>query len=194
MRGQRFLFLYRSRLIRIIPARAGPTESRYSRRCRVADHPRSCGANLRGSGNGWAWCGSSPLVRGQLDDSSAYIYTLRIIPARAGPTPFLRPRPGFMPDHPRSCGANFLQFGNDGFDFGSSPLVRGQHDFLNGRTIVQRIIPARAGPTFARLWKIAALPDHPRSCGANVSVSICHCYSPGSSPLVRGQRFRLPCF
>ena len=72
---------------------------------------------------------------------------LRIIPARAGPTTTFKPTRRATPDHPRSCGANFLQFGNDGFDFGSSPLVRGQRAASPCTRAWPRIIPARAGPT-----------------------------------------------
>ena len=50
-----------------------------------------------------------------------------------------------------------------------------------------RIIPARAGPTWARIHWPPREPDHPRSCGANTDCgSHIACYD-GSSPLVRGQ-------
>ena len=97
-----------TRTPRIIPARAGPTPaSRWSWR-KPADHPRSCGANLRLTGNRSTLDGSSPLVRGQLHETYVILAETRIIPARAGPTPLMRPASMRSTDHPRSCGANSL--------------------------------------------------------------------------------------
>ena len=112
----------------------------------------------------------------------------RIIPARAGPTvhhhtPFYK-----RTDHPRSCGANKPLPPRKTSRRGSSPLVRGQPVIQRINVDFPRIIPARAGPTHLYGPIIGAIPDHPRSCGANImrpSLSILFC---GSSPLVRGQR------
>ena len=114
-------------LLRIIPARAGPTGSRLT-----------C----------WgAACGSSPLVRGQRNRGPDVRGHGRIIPARAGPTGSVFNRFMLPPDHPRSCGANVdarrLLTGWNG----SSPLVRGQRDQRDSEKRLERIIPARAGPT-----------------------------------------------
>ena len=135
--------------LRIIPARAGPTDCLVLVISRVTDHPRSCGANITRLYLAPYAHGSSPLVRGQLPSDETTAKTLRIIPARAGPT-----TPGLaiastIPDHPRSCGANhdeafFCVLGD-----GSSPLVRGQPARESGSRPASRIIPARAGPTHA---------------------------------------------
>ena len=126
-------------------------------------------------------------MRGQPYTSPQVPEFSRIIPARAGPTPFLRPRPGFMPDHPRSCGAN-TELHDSGLPAaGSSPLVRGQHHFGRADHCTQRIIPARAGPTIAEVVPVVEGPDHPRSCGANHIASTFSSIGSGSSPLVRGQ-------
>ena len=53
----------------------------------LADHPRSCGANLSGDGSDTIGDGSSPLVRGQQSVEQCRRRAGRIIPARAGPTP-----------------------------------------------------------------------------------------------------------
>ena len=91
--------------------------------------------------------GSSPLVRGQLDDLLCLIVGNRIIPARAGPTDPPARDEGEFADHPRSCGANMRFPLSRTSRSGSSPLVRGQQWFDEfGREII-RIIPARAGPT-----------------------------------------------
>ena len=91
--------------------------------------------------------GSSPLVRGQLGRLTQIDETLRIIPARAGPTPNITLYSCDRPDHPRSCGANRVAGRNRGRVVGSSPLVRGQRNAVNLNALNTRIIPARAGPT-----------------------------------------------
>ena len=126
-------------------------------------------------------------MRGQRNRLASQRVCGRIIPARAGPTIAVVARGYPTADHPRSCGANFVHVHMDSLQHGSSPLVRGQLGFAIISPIRIRIIPARAGPTLYLEIQGCFLTDHPRSCGANVSVSVCHCYSPGSSPLVRGQ-------
>ena len=71
---------------------------------------------------------------------------------------------------------------------GSSPRVRGKR---LGRTwgggYVQRIIPARAGQTRTTAAPPHPGADHPRACGANVSVFLDRRGVGGSSPRVRGK-------
>ena len=138
-----FLFL------RIIPARAGPTDSFGRVFLSFADHPRSCGANSSSSRTTPPNCGSSPLVRGQRDDTVRPVLGVRIIPARAGPT-----SPKIVSYDPPD---------------GSSPLVRGQPVRIARRFNATRIIPARAGPTLPVTALSRGSADHPRSCGANQS-------------------------
>ena len=173
---------------RIIPARAGPTTVDLLDARGKADHPRSCGANRHDQIVGILHGGSSPLVRGQHTPYIIGVNKKRIIPARAGPTARRAGESKEQADHPRSCGANFLQFGNDGFDLGSSPLVRGQQTFITRNLPVRRIIPARAGPTRWGRSRGRGTADHPRSCGANRPSSTASLSPLGSSPLVRGQR------
>ena len=152
---------------RIIPARAGPTRDFSATECPGTDHPRSCGANAVCDIGCKLCCGSSPLVRGQLNVFLGFFHQLRIIPARAGPTEFDDTDEIVCPDHPRSCGANARHCFRVFFTLGSSPLVRGQRHVTLKRFERVRIIPARAGPT--RDFSATECPgtDHPRSCGAN---------------------------
>ena len=174
-------------LVRIIPARAGPTFAADSFREIAPDHPRSCGANLSGDGSDTIGDGSSPLVRGQLDHDGPILATLRIIPARAGPTmPCVR-RVFEVADHPRSCGANVAHRVSGCRNRGSSPLVRGQPCTAPTPTPNIRIIPARAGPTERYASFAGTATDHPRSCGANLLFPSDRSTDIGSSPLVRGQ-------
>ena len=126
VRGQPVCTSSRIGVRRIIPARAGPTIAAIPQSVRDADHPRSCGANILSLSPLAAHIGSSPLVRGQHAVRGKHRLPGRIIPARAGPTSHRRKSASMLPDHPRSCGANF------------NSLVS---------LLPARIIPARAGPT-----------------------------------------------
>ena len=97
-----------------------------NKRLVLLDHPRSCGANDSLYHRLDFAHGSSPLVRGQRRGRTLAVHGERIIPARAGPTqPFILFH-FFVPDHPRSCGANELILVPHTSRAGSSPLVRGQ--------------------------------------------------------------------
>ena len=169
VRGQLTVFRVMEAIRRIIPARAGPTRPPPRRSCPLPDHPRSCGANLRGL----RWIvrvgGSSPLVRGQPLPYSQSPFALRIIPARAGPTTLMLDAATQWTDHPRSCGANATDTEFWLCLCGSSPLVRGQRIVPAALAWPLRIIPARAGPTEFPRRPCSRAPDHPRSCGANCS-------------------------
>ena len=130
--------------------------------------------------------GSSPLARGLLNVPVVPLQVYRIIPARAGFTPWMIRGFCRRSDHPRSRGV-YTYFHNLGFDgIGSSPLARGLR-----RTGLQlldqtRIIPARAGFTRILVLRRGRLPDHPRSRGVYVSTSTRCTTMSGSSPLARG--------
>ena len=50
-------------------------------------------------------------------------------------------------------------------NFGSSPLARGLHIFINCLEMMGRIIPARAGFTPLKMHSQNVSKDHPRSRG-----------------------------
>ena len=196
------------KLLRIIPARAGPTLRHVSVRIFAPDHPRACGANADDLAVGLRVGGSSPRVRGQRRDGERYSRScrissprvrgqrlearaggrlLRIIPARAGPTVCPSRRARWPPDHPRACGANAVDVSFDLGEVGSSPRVRGQRVSAVGDRAGPRIIPARAGPTVVIQLNHRQCADHPRACGANAGACGCLTVSLGSSPRVRGQ-------
>ena len=171
VRGQQVLGFVPPGRVRIIPARAGPTQVLRITTHPMADHPRSCGANRVSQHSCSAKLGSSPLVRGQLVRLVMILTVVRIIPARAGPTPGAvveewcdsdHPRScganlhmqriiSVSGDHPRSCGANSVKQLLNRKATGSSPLVRGQRLRHGVQRPDRRIIPARAGPTFFRI-------------------------------------------
>ena len=172
---------------RIIPARAGQTAYNSRPLSFWADHPRACGANQRPPDLTGGVTGSSPRVRGKLDDGLIAHLGGRIIPARAGQTYGYRDAIRQYPDHPRACGANAPQLLVDTVQAGSSPRVRGKLFFTIGSLSACRIIPARAGQTYGYRDAIRQCPDHPRACGANDTAGITSIDIHGSSPRVRGK-------
>ena len=70
---------------------------------------------------------------------------------------------------------------------GSSPRVRGKRTWPRSRWARSRIIPARAGQTLTSRTGDAKGPDHPRACGANISLQMSRTMPHGSSPRVRGK-------
>ena len=147
VRGQLSVEFSTQGRLRIIPARAGPTCSSILYAVTTSDHPRSCGANCPTGRHTLPAAGSSPLVRGQREVNGALPANFRIIPARAGPTPFFITDVRAEADHPRSCGANDVFHAGFQHVCGSSPLVRGQLLQNSAPCKQRRIIPARAGPT-----------------------------------------------
>ena len=112
---------------RIIPARAGFTESVPLAALAGRDHPRSRGVYVWSGIKGIAARGSSPLARGLRPGHAPSSVPTRIIPARAGFTP--------------SC------CGTRSTPPGSSPLARGLLGMTRSTAAEQGIIPARAGFT-----------------------------------------------
>ena len=171
---------------RIIPARAGFTPSGPTPVSSGPDHPRSRGVYrnplvepvLRG--------GSSPLARGLPPQPNPTQSRGRVIPARAGFTPFFPARAGFRPGHPRSRGVYVLIFEPGVQDRGSSPLARGLRTRLSPRPMTVGIIPARAGFTGPMRSPRCAVRDHPRSRGVYGAGYPFDRMVSGSSPLARG--------
>ena len=91
-------------------------------------------------------------------------------------------------DHPRSRGV-YAGVGSGGRGrSGSSPLARGLHIVREAIRDWARIIPARAGFTFAARFPSGTGGDHPRSRGGYAHHIDRLSRSSGSSPLARGLR------
>ena len=155
---------------RIIPARAGFTDHCAQQAEEDRDHPRSRGVYVASAWKCAVITGSSPLARGLRFRDIIADGRNGIIPARAGFTDphdyaiaedlgssplarglhVMRERPlPYGGDHPRSRGVyewwGLLRAGI----FGSSPLARGLRGLAGRLRKCFRIIPARAGFTFA---------------------------------------------
>ena len=132
--------------------------------------------------------GSSPLARGLLSSVAGVVIDDRIIPARAGFTSSTRRRRTGASDHPRSRGVYIAIATRWHEDDGSSPLARGLPSQLPSQVSFLRIIPARAGFTWAGTWVTRSSADHPRSRGVYPAPASLRILLRGSSPLARGLR------
>ena len=174
----------------IIPARAGFTPPPSRRGSSTSDHPRSRGVYTLSAASRGAGGGSSPLARGLRLRLRGGAAVRRIIPARAGFTPFQPRVAGQVEDHPRSRGVYRATGSSSRRRSGSSPLARGlRTSEASGRTSA-RIIPARAGFTPVRPRPARRTRDHPRSRGVYIAALVAGLTWFGSSPLARGLRGR----
>ena len=171
---------------RIIPARAGFTQTSQPPLRRGGDHPRSRGVYSIRSNRTITPGGSSPLARGLLGRSSLDDVRHRIIPARAGFTPIAWPKSGSPRDHPRSRGV-YAQNTTRSIGYGgSSPLARGLPPRPTAPGSSGGIIPARAGFTVGLSRLRSLRSDHPRSRGVYNEWEPSRDAALGSSPLARG--------
>ena len=156
------------RRARFIPACAG-NAPRGCRTCpQVAVHPRVCGERIFSGTCPPRGNGSSPRVRGTLQQRTRSLEAIWFIPACAGNA--LARAHGFpgQPVHPRVCGERvchglFLRRHD-----GSSPRVRGTLPAIDPVGRRPRFIPACAGnaPTDDLDRRQATV--HPRVCGERV--------------------------
>ena len=133
----------------LIPARAGKTTSPTAASTSAWAHPRACGENSTASATSRCWSGSSPRVRGKRGDQGPPAGGGGLIPARAGKTSAFRSASPPLPAHPRACGENEWKNGGGQIRTGSSPRVRGKRRRSLLRSLLLRLIPARAGKTSA---------------------------------------------
>ena len=130
--------------------------------------------------------GSSPRMRGALNQPADCPADAGIIPAYAGSTR-KHPRRRFrVRDHPRVCGEHVLAEQIGGFNLGSSPRMRGARDADRGGLGGRGIIPAYAGSTIWAARRRATSRDHPRVCGEHHVKRRRPCPRAGSSPRMRG--------
>ena len=152
---------------RLIPARAGKTVRRWASGTATRAHPRACGENLLLLDMTIISMGSSPRVRGKLDEDPRDPKGRGLIPARAEKTSGRAGTSPGAPAHPRACGENILDKHTGWHAEGSSPRVRGKHPEGHGEGPAVRLIPARAGKTGRGPPCSGAAPAHPRACGEN---------------------------
>ncbi len=124
------IFLTSSRIRRgLIPAGAGKTVFPCCGLIHDPAHPRWCGENCIMLYDRSVSAGSSPLVRGKLQEQFFSLGSVRLIPAGAGKTRRSHERVCVGRAHPRWCGENARHSYCGSIICGSSPLVRGKLGF-----------------------------------------------------------------
>ena len=176
----------------LIPARAGKTHRGNPRRRAVTAHPRACGENMNSKGTVCPRFGSSPRVRGKRRHRRRDEGRPGLIPARAGKTTAAPRAASPTTAHPRACGENGVAAGGRQRLRGSSPRVRGKHRPNHRDRLRGGLIPARAGKTCGRRALRFSASAHPRACGENPPMLAARSPTAGSSPRVRGKRWRRP--
>ena len=92
-----------------IPAYAGKTITRARFDTGEWEHPRVCGENVNIPDQGLVTRGTSPRMRGKLENESLTRLHLGNIPAYAGKTFCRRSFCFSVREHPRVCGENVLE-------------------------------------------------------------------------------------
>ena len=116
----------------------------------------------------------------------------RFIPAYAGNA---SPQYAAMKDnavHPRVCGERSFAISFASHQAGSSPRMRGTHDFDNDEKALDRFIPAYAGNATQDEPASDEEPVHPRVCGERCVVCCSANANAGSSPRMRGTLYFAP--
>ena len=131
----------------IIPAYAGNTPARHQSKGGKRDHPRVCGEHLSAAFLAAVKRGSSPRMRGTLDQCTPQRQNHGIIPAYAGNTGASSVSDSSRKDHPRVCGEHTALMMTTTGRAGSSPRMRGTPVLHESRTLRGGIIPAYAGNT-----------------------------------------------
>ena len=171
----------------LIPARAGKTGQEDLLGDALGAHPRACGENLIDNANPLMQLGSSPRVRGKLDELFELDQGQGLIPARAGKTTLFGRSSPCCTAHPRACGENAEESASGVCCAGSSPRVRGKPDGAGDPGAEVGLIPACAGKTGRRPRAPLRRSAHPRVCGENLAQPGESTADAGSSPRVRGK-------
>ena len=129
-------------------------------------------------------------MRGTLPSFPKRASFLGIIPAYAGNTGVQSGSAALGRDHPRVCGEHTLLLLGAGPGVGSSPRMRGTRTAVTSPCPTSRIIPAYAGNTASDCCHIGAPRDHPRVCGEHTLISHDIPTYAGSSPRMRGTRYK----
>jgi len=175
---------------RFIPAHAGNTLA-IGKACAITPvHPRACGEHSATNSPALPKRGSSPRMRGTLKHFLRNRAFERFIPAHAGNTGVKQSGRSHSSVHPRACGEHSAPTVSAKGASGSSPRMRGTRSAAMSSIAVIRFIPAHAGNT--RRIGSATTPRsvHPRACGEHTHSATASTSSDGSSPRMRGTRYR----
>jgi len=155
---------------RLIPAHAGNAAVLRAKDRMSPAHPRACGERNVASATCSGSSGSSPRMRGTRPIAERAMTNGRLIPAHAG-------------------NATPVQPGHTVYA-GSSPRMRGTRHRAGRAVVPDRLIPAHAGNARDARNQPRPLSAHPRACGERFSSGDHSRFSFGSSPRMRGTRYR----
>ncbi len=141
---------------------------------------------MRGCGGG-----SSPRLRGTLPHRIGAACHPRFIPAPAGNTVTAWDAARDAAVHPRACGEHPTAGYSSALAGGSSPRLRGTLPISIRSAFPNRFIPAPAGNTGRLNPTPAPSTVHPRACGEHGDGCLAPLWGDGSSPRLRGTRYRL---
>ena len=174
---------------RFIPACAGNASPSSKVALYNPVHPRVCGERREPGGADVCNPGSSPRVRGTHLNNNPPNLQARFIPACAGNANNNDASPHPDPVHPRVCGERMAGAEHIFTSIGSSPRVRGTHEWFTPAKYLDQFIPACAGNADDSSQCRPARSVHPRVCGERFSTIEGQAAFTGSSPRVRGTRY-----
>ena len=155
-------------------------------RIHAGDHPRGCGEHFSAFPQVGYMDGSSPRMRGAHRRPDPADHGTGIIPADAGSTDEVISPIRYSRDHPRGCGEHSILGVLLPCTPGSSPRMRGAHQWAPWVLKTARIIPADAGSTIRPMVVAPYTEDHPRGCGEHDCPKRSYGRFRGSSPRMRG--------
>ena len=176
---------------RFIPAHAGNSRTRRSRRPNRPVHPRARGEQRAALPQDPCHSGSSPRTRGTATWRCLTSGSRRFIPAHAGNSSGGARAVSRPAVHPRARGEQPQACQIGGACFGSSPRTRGTDPPPPRRTSGRRFIPAHAGNRRPSESAFGSTPVHPRARGEQSSGSTPSMSAYGSSPRTRGTVYGL---
>ena len=137
-----------------------------------------------------AGTGSSPRMRGTRSRTHRCLPGGGLIPTYAGNTnsDFKQFTPGWA--HPHVCGEHHVSEPMTARLVGSSPRMRGTHDWDKFGKAVDGLIPTYAGNTLGISPSASFWWAHPHVCGEHVSPATASPGALGSSPRMRGTHGR----
>ena len=134
---------------RLIPTYAGNTVSAGNAAAGCAAHPHVCGEHIRMPSANGPQIGSSPRMRGTLQQVKVGFLIVRLIPTYAGNTNRYRTGIASSSAHPHVCGEHPTTCVSTPPSSGSSPRMRGTPSADYGDVGGHGLIPTYAGNTCA---------------------------------------------
>ena len=192
LRGNRDETLISEAYQRDIPAPAGQPIIGWRDPGQREGHPRTCGATPKSKFMPRYPTGTSPHLRGNRPCAWRGEQDTGDIPAPAGQPSGYHPTYLFRGGHPRTCGATCRSQVQCAPQGGTSPHLRGNHQYDARRWLAVGDIPAPAGQPPEPLVPLVSITGHPRTCGATGGSGKHIPPASGTSPHLRGNQYLAP--